>query len=150
MSSLQCSGCAIFKWSPGPGDKLSDSKPADNMEEAGECVPSSCERTFISESGTFEAQDCQARCLTDKVIMLKSSLCRHCTDTEPDFLAACEEHGVTPLILDLTHPDDFLFLDSLGIDIIGTPVFIIGCDYYVGSMDSKEDYLEVIDIFLSK
>ena len=148
-SSLLCSGCAIFKGSPGPGDNLPGSKPHVSIKEDAECVPGPDERIFISDSGSFKMKDCQARCLTDKVIMLKSSLCSHCTDTEPDFLAACKERGITPLILDLTHSDDFLFLDSLGIDIIGTPVFIFGCDYYFGSMDSKEDYLELIDIFLS-
>ena len=139
----------MFTGRLGRGDRPAGNKTPDSMEDAAECVPGRFENIFIWESGSFEEDDCRSRCLTNKVIMIKSSNCWKCTDTEPDFLAACEEREIKPLILDVTHSDDFLLLNSLGIDIAGTPTFIFGCDYYLGVMGSKEDYLEVIDIFLS-
>lgn len=147
---LLCSGCTIFTGITGQGDQSGGSKTTDSIEDAAECVLGTFKNVFIWESGSFEEHDCRSRCLANKVIMIKSSNCWKCTDTEPDFLAACEEREIKPLILDVTHSDDFLLLDSLGIDIAGTPTFIFGCDYYLGVMGSKEDYLEAIDVFLSK
>jgi hypothetical protein len=150
ISLFLCPACAILKGVAVSGDGLTDRRAAINMEDAAECVPGTYGVIFIGKSGSFEEQECKARCLPDKVIILKSSSCDLCLETEPDFLAACEERGITPLILDLVIPSDYAIMDSMGIDISGTPVFILGCDYYLGIMDSKEEYLEIIDIFLSR
>ena len=88
--------------------------------------------------------------ITDKVIMLMSSSCEHCMETEPDFLAACEERGITPIILDMDDPEQISTMESFGISIYGTPTFIFSCDYYLGAMESKEDYLALIDTYLSR
>jgi len=98
----------------------------------------------ISASGTFTEQECQERGFENKVIMFESKYCGHCKATLPDFQEACEEKGIVPEILDLSVTEELQKAESYNIEIMYTPTFIIGCDYYIGTT-SKEEYLERLD-----
>jgi len=55
-----------------------------------------------------------------------------------------EEKGIVPEILDLSVTEELQKAESYNIEIMYTPTFIIGCDYYIGTT-SKEEYLERLD-----
>jgi hypothetical protein len=145
-----CSGCVFNKCSAGLTDNRFGDNLSDYIGKVTTCVPDTFENILISKTGSLEVQDCRARCLADKVIMLMSSSCEHCIETEPDFLAACEERGITPIIFDMDDPEQVSTMESFGISIYGTPTFIFGCDYYLGDLGSEEDYLAFIDRYLSR
>ncbi|MBU0760796.1 MAG: thioredoxin family protein [Nanoarchaeota archaeon] len=102
----------------------------------------------ISSDGAFTNEECQSRGLTDKVIMLESKYCGYCQETKPIFLKACESKAITPEILDLSEPENFAQLEDYKINILYTPTFLIGCNYYV-SAKTEEQYLSYLDEFLT-
>ena len=103
---------------------------------------------IISQEGSFTSQECEARGLAGKVIMLESAYCHACQSTKPTFLAACEAKGVIPIILDLAEAEDYAQMESYKINIQFTPTFIFGCDYYIGTK-SQSDYENYLDKFLT-
>jgi len=101
----------------------------------------------LGNEGSFTAEQCLERGFNDKVIMFESKYCGHCRKTLPDFIVACEEHDVTPIILDLSEDYDIAQFETYDIELVGTPTFIFGCDYIVGVKD-KEAYSSYLDAFL--
>ncbi len=97
---------------------------------------------------SFTIEQCEARGFTDKVIMLESKYCSHCQKTMPEFISACEDYNVTPIILDLSINSHIAQLESYNIELVGTPTFIFGCDYIVGARD-KKTYSNKLDDFLA-
>ncbi|MDK2908008.1 MAG: hypothetical protein PWQ87_466 [Candidatus Woesearchaeota archaeon] len=103
----------------------------------------------ISNEGSFSAEECSARGLEGKVIMLESSYCGACRSTMQNFLDACKEMNITPIILDLSQSENYQkMLDEYKIQIRYTPTFIFGCDYYIGAT-SKQEYIRRIETMLS-
>ncbi len=102
----------------------------------------------LDGDGSFTAEQCSSRELNDKVIMFESKYCGHCRETLPDFTEACEDKDITPIILDLSEEEQVAQFESYGIELVGTPTFIFGCNYIVGARD-KNVYNENLDIFLS-
>jgi len=102
----------------------------------------------LGGDSSFTKEQCEARGFTDKVIMLESKYCSHCQQTMPDFISACNEHNVTPIILDLSIVNHGKQLESYNLEIVGTPTFIFGCDYIVGARN-KETYSNKLDDFLN-
>ncbi len=102
---------------------------------------------LIKKDGHFDWEDCQARELQDKVIMLESSYCGHCKATLPVFKEVAEQKGVNPLILDLSVEEERQKMDDMRINVQYTPTFIFGCDYYTGAK-SREDYEGLFDSFI--
>lgn len=98
----------------------------------------------ISEDGSLSPEECERRGLEGKVLMLESRYCGHCRETRPDFIAACEDAGIEPMILDVSEDEGAKALRSYGISIRYTPTFVIGCDYYVGAM-SMEEYISLLE-----
>lgn len=98
----------------------------------------------IGKAGSFSSEDCVQRKLEDKIIMIESKYCGHCKQTLPVFEGACKEKGVEPIILDISVPEQRKQMESYGINVMYTPTFIFGCDYFVGSR-SKEDYLSLLE-----
>ena len=76
--------------------------------------------------------------------MLESKYCGHCKETMPDFKEACDEKGITPIILDISIDEQKLQMESYGIDIRFTPTFILDCEYFVG-VKSKEEYVQFLE-----
>ena len=101
----------------------------------------------LGGDGSFTVEQCEARDFTDKVIMLESKYCSHCQQTMPEFISACDEHNVTPIILDLSIANHGEQLESYNLEIIGTPTFIFGCEYIVGARN-KETYSKKLDNFV--
>ena len=102
----------------------------------------------INGDGSFTAEECQSRGLNDQVIMFESKYCSHCKETLPDFIAACEDYNITPIILDLSEAEQMAQFETYDIEIVGTPTFIFGCNYMV-AVKTKEVYLASLDTFLS-
>jgi len=100
----------------------------------------------ISSEGEFSQEECSARNLKEKVIMLESKYCSACKATLPTFKKACEEEGIAPEILDLSVPEQRAKMKSYGIQITYTPTFIFGCKYYVGAKNEQE-YKSIIEEF---
>jgi len=98
----------------------------------------------IKSAGSFSIEECKARNLSDKVMMIESKYCGHCKATLPDFKDACEEKGMTPIILDVSNDDQRKEMLSHSISIQYTPTFIFGCKYFIG-VKSKETYLQLLD-----
>jgi thiol-disulfide isomerase/thioredoxin len=92
----------------------------------------------ISEAGNFTLEDCQARGLENKVVMIESKYCGHCQVTKPIFEEACQEAGVTPEILDISENDQREKMLSYSVEVQYTPTFIINCNYYIGGMEKSE------------
>jgi len=101
----------------------------------------------ITQSGSFPEQECINRNLDDKVIMIQSEYCGHCTATLPDFIAACQERNITPSVLDISTKEGRVAMGDFVILIQYTPTFIFGCEYMVGTRP-KAGYLELLDGFL--
>jgi thiol-disulfide isomerase/thioredoxin len=143
------SGICIYKaiCVPAYGRDMKDHPK--RMEEKTACVPGDFETVLLSSNGTFDEEDCRARCLHDKVMMLSSSYCPYCKETEPDFVKACKEKGIKPVILYMSDQGDYDIMKSFGITVDSVPTFIFGCDYYMGA-GSVHDYLAAIDRFLSR
>ena len=91
--------------------------------------------------------DISEGCQSDKVIMIKSKYCSHCKETLPIFLEACEEKGVEPMVWDVSLEPQRKLADEYDIDYRFVPVFVFGCEEYVG-VKSKEEYLAFLDKFL--
>ncbi len=100
----------------------------------------------IKSLGIFDEGFCSKNDLKDKVIMIESKYCGHCQKTKPEFLEACHEKGITPLMLDLSVEKDRELMESYSLQALYTPTFIFGCNYYIGAMN-KENYLELLTIF---
>ena len=98
----------------------------------------------ITDSGSFTQEECSARNLTGKIIMLESKYCGACQHTMPEFIKACEEKGITPEILDLSIAENMEKMEQYNLQIKFTPTFIFGCDYYIGAV-SKQDYVNRIN-----
>ncbi len=101
----------------------------------------------ITGEGYFNSKECSNKLFKDKVIMLKSEYCPHCEKTQPLFEEACQEKGITPLILDISISEQRKQIENFGLNIQYTPTFVFGCKYYVESM-SKDKYLELLEVFL--
>lgn len=99
--------------------------------------------TILSD-GEISRQECIERDLHGKVVMLESQYCGHCKKTLPIFEAACEELGLTPLVVDISTKEGVDLLTSYGIEIQYTPTFIFDCKYYVGAKQSKEEYVQLL------
>lgn len=97
----------------------------------------------ITETGSFTQEECSARALENKVIMIESRYCGHCQETKPDFLAACTSNQISPELIDLAEKEGRDKVASYSIEVQYTPTFIIGCNYYVGKM-SKTKYNELL------
>lgn len=119
-----------------PAQDEGDTQPSQHVVEE----PSSF---TIKTEGSFEADECRARNLEDKFIMIESKYCGHCQRTLPDFKAACEEAGIDCTIIDLANERDRL--QEYNIRVQYTPTFIFDCDYFVGSMD-KQEYIDLIEV----
>ncbi len=102
----------------------------------------------INGDGSFTAEECRSRGLNDQVIMFESKYCSHCKETLPDFIDACEEKNIEPIILDLSIDEHMVQYETYNIELVGTPTFIFGCNYFVGARE-KQTYTENLDIFLS-
>ncbi len=100
----------------------------------------------IKSNGEFDEDFCVKSGLKDKVIMLESKYCGHCQTTKPVFLEACHEYDVTPIMLDLSVPEDREIMESYNLQAVYTPTFIFGCKHYVGAKD-KDAYLELLSTF---
>ncbi|MCP3683978.1 MAG: thioredoxin family protein [bacterium] len=112
-----------------------------------EVKPSELAWVKIAGNGSFPEGDCEERGTKNSIIMLESKYCSHCKKTKPDFLEACKEKGVEPIILDLAEKEGINQLDTYKIQVAFTPTFIFGCDYFTGAK-SKEEYLKYIDELL--
>ncbi len=121
----------------------------DNNDNVSDSNNSLLDVFVIKDDGSFSLDECRARGLEDKVIMVESKYCGHCKDTLPLFEEACREKGVEYVILDLTKKLDRELLDSYNIEVQYTPTFLFGCDYYVGT-SFKYVYLSRLDKFLEK
>ena len=97
----------------------------------------------ILNDGEFNPAECSQRGLDGLIIMLESEYCGHCKTTLPDFQEACEESGVTPIILDVSITEHRDQMKSYGLEIQYTPTFIFNCKYFVGAK-TKEKYLNLI------
>lgn len=101
----------------------------------GATAPDGSEVRTITTEGVFSAEECAARGLEGRVLMLESQYCGHCRATKPDFLSACERAGVAPIILDLSLEEDLARAESFGVLAQFTPTFVVDCNYYVGAKD---------------
>lgn len=101
----------------------------------------------LDSDGIISEEQCSARGLNNKVIMLESQYCGHCKATMPEFKEACSEKGIEPVILDVSDKDQRKQMESYSLDIMYTPTFVFGCRYIIGAR-SKQDYLNLLAEFL--
>ncbi len=100
----------------------------------------------INKDGTFSGAQCEEHNPNYDIVMFESKFCSHCKDTLPVFLEICEAKGVTPIVLDLSVPEDMARMrDEYKVSIQYTPTFLFGCDYVVGAQ-TGEEYSRLIDI----
>ena len=107
----------------------------------------SFEMISIQGDGSFGVDECKLRGVEDKVVMITSKYCGACKRTLPEFLEACDEMGVEPMVLDITIDSDKGMIMSFGVEAHVTPTFLFGCNYYIGSVP-KEVYTERLENFL--
>ncbi len=101
---------------------------------------------IIAAEGAFDTEDCLKRGLGNNLIMIESKYCGHCKDTKPDFMAACNETGIEPVIIDISEPEGLAQVNLYRVEARFTPTFIFGCNYFIGSK-SKEEYVDLIYAF---
>lgn len=101
----------------------------------------------LDSDGALSAEECSARDLNDKVMMLESQYCGHCKATLPVFKEACLEKGIEPIIIDVSDKEQRKQMESYGLDIMYTPTFVFGCKHTIGTR-SKQEYLQLLDKFL--
>ncbi len=121
----------------------------DNDSSPREVIKDDFEDITISGDGSFLIEECKIRKLEDKTIMILSKYCGHCKQTLPLFEEACEEKGISPIILDISIPEQRDQMESYGINIQYIPTFIFGCKYYVGALN-EEEYVSSLERFLEE
>lgn len=100
----------------------------------------------ITSAGTFSESQCDIHNPDYEVVMLESKYCGHCQATMPIFLEACEEKGITPVVLDLAEQEDAKQAkEKYQVSVQYTPTFLFGCDYVIGAQPTKEDYLQLLE-----
>ena len=100
----------------------------------------------ITEEGAFSAEQCETHNPGRDVIMIESKYCGHCKATLPLFQEACDELGITPIILDLSVQEDLRRMqEDYKVSVKFTPTFIFGCEYFVGAQQDKESYTELME-----
>jgi len=98
----------------------------------------------ISKDGSLSSVECEARGLSNKIIMLESKYCTHCRDTLPIFQEACAEEGIESLIIDISSDTGRAEIQALKLNVQFTPTFLFGCKHVVG-VKTKEEYLDFLN-----
>ncbi len=103
----------------------------------------------LATEGTINPEDCSARGLGDKVIVLESRYCGACRIAVPRLKEIEKELQTKFIFLDLSQPEDRERLKEFKILPQYTPTVLVGCDVYIGAK-SKEEYKRIIEKFLGR
>ena len=103
--------------------------------------PNFSEIIILDQDITLNQTKCSERNLEDKVIMIESKWCGHCSKVRPLLEEISEEKGVDITFLNLGRDHEEIV--SYGIDVKYTPTVLINCNVVIGAR-SKEYYEDVI------
>lgn len=164
IASIIICGCSVYPNQPtgidtepvqdngsqtNPDSDTSFEEQNDTDSSTLEVIKEDFEDITIKGDGSFSIEECRIRKLEDKTIMILSKYCGHCKQTIPLFEESCEEKGISPIILDISIPEQRKQMEAYRIKIQYTPTFIFGCNYYVGAQN-KEEYLLLLEKFLEE
>ena len=145
MMMISLAGCTMTsdKQSDGPDPEPAPFEPEANTSEGDEPEPQpepgpDLEQYKIMNAGSFPQDECEARGLEGKAIMIESRYCGHCATTKPEFITACNQSAVEPTIIDIVDAEGRDWLKDKAISLRGTPTFIFDCEYFVGARSERE------------
>lgn len=102
----------------------------------------------LDKEETMPLDACEARNLSDKIIILESKYCGACNVVVPDLKQIEEELSAEFLFLDLSEKEDTEKLKEFKIWPKYTPTVLMGCKVLLGG-HSKEEYKQIIESLLN-
>jgi len=142
MAIVLVSGCTN-RYTPPPNPiDINDTNMSDNQTNN-----DVLEFIFLDKEGTIKQEDCVARRVNDKVIILESKYCSACRIAVPILKEIEEELQKEFIFLDLSQANDMEKLNEFRVMPHYTPTILIGCDIHIG-VKSKEIYKRAIEEFL--
>lgn len=102
----------------------------------------------LDKDTRLSSEQCAARGLNDKIIMLESEYCGHCKIVEPILKQITQEKGIDILFLDISKKEEREKMEEFGISVRYTPTLVVGCEVLIGSRE-KPEYESAIDEFLA-
>ena len=101
----------------------------------------------LDKDTLLSSEQCTARGLNKKIIMLESEYCGHCKIIEPILKEIEQEKNINILFLDISKKEDRTKMEDFGIFVKYTPTLLVGCNVLIGSKE-KSEYEAIIDEFL--
>lgn len=98
----------------------------------------------LNNNGMMPADECAARGLEKKIIVLESAFCGHCRTLVPKLEALQEEIGINMEFLDLADQSGLDRAKELYLSTRYTPTVIMDCEIVIGAKDI-EYYSKLID-----
>jgi thiol-disulfide isomerase/thioredoxin len=103
---------------------------------------------MLQEDGMVPQADCEARGISDKVVVIHSRYCGACRVALPRLAETETTLGRSFVYMDISQQEDIDRMKSFGITVAYTPTVTVGCRILIGAK-STEEYKQIIGDFYS-